>query len=218
MSRTAIVCDDHPMFRRGVVQCLNDAPDIEVVAEAATVASGIAKLQIYEPDILVCDLALPDGSGFDLLTWVQQNMPGVCSLVLSMHTDLPLVQKARSLGATGFLAKEDAEIELLIAIGQAPGGFHTSQSIGSPSLPAGLIPSHCLSAGLDLSHVSLAEMRVLVLLSRSMTSRDIATQLHVSMRTVEAHRYRLAQRLDARGPNKLLELAILNRVQLEAEG
>lgn len=218
MSRRAVVCDDHPMFRRGVVECLNDEAEIVVVAEAANVAAGLAKLQLYEPDILVCDLALPDGSGFELLTWAKQHMPDLCVLILSMHTDLSLVRKARSLGASGFLAKEDAEYELLLAVRQATGGFHTSQSIGKSGPGVARLDVTAQAASLDLSHVSPAELRVLVLLSRSMTNRDIAGQLHVSVRTVEAHRYRLAEKLGAIGPNKLLELAILNRDQLERVG
>lgn len=208
-TRTAVVCDDHPIFRSGVVHCLNDIDGLEVVAEASDVASAIAKLQIYRPDILVCDLSMPGQSGFELIEWVQSKAPAVKVIVLSMHTELTFVKRARELGVAGFLAKDDAETDLVHAVHSGDGTFYTSESIGrenrlAPFDEASLVPET------RLRNVSAAEMKVLVQLSRSKTTRQIAESLNLSPRTVEAHRSALAEKLDARGPNKLLEFAIRN--------
>lgn len=217
--QSVVVCDDHPIFRSGVVHCLNEIADIEVVAEAADVASAIAKLQIYTPDILVCDLSLPGQSGFELLQWAKEHMPEIRVIVLSMHTELAFVQRAKKLGAVSFLAKEDAETDLLHAVAQTRGGFYTSESVGRgsnllPMLGSGLEPE--LGKEEDafqsaIKNVTVAEMKILALLSDLLTNKAIAKKLNISPRTVEAHRFNLSEKLDAKGPNKLLELAIQHR-------
>lgn len=213
--QSVVVCDDHPIFRNGVVHCLNEIPDLEVVAEAADVASAIAKLQIYAPDILVCDLSLPGQSGFELLQWTKGHMPEIRVIVLSMHTELAFVQRAKKLGAVSFLAKEDAETDLLHAVKQERGGFYTSESVGRggsllPMLEPGIGKEEDAFRS-AIINVTVAEMKILALLSDLLTNKAIAKQLNISPRTVEAHRFNLSEKLDAKGPNKLLELAIQYR-------
>lgn len=186
-------------------------PDLEIVAETADVSSAIAKMQIYNADILVCDLSLPRQSGFELLEWVQDNMPSTQIIVLSMHTELGYVTKARALGAKAFVAKEDAETDLLVAIHQFTDTFYTSESTGHSNLNTLTLDQDAIRFYADLEKVSTAEKRVLALLAQSMTSKSIAKRLNISPRTVEAHRLHISQKLGVRGPNKLLELAIQHR-------
>lgn len=200
LKKTAIVCDDHPIFRRGVVSCLTTS--LDVVAEAADGESCIAKLEMYKPDILVADLSMPRKDGFAVLEWLNDNRVGIRAFILSMHTDISYVQRARELGAAGFLAKEDAQSELAAAInGQME--FYTSESIGrkTDETPSDL-SGYALAE--KLRKISDAERRVLVLLTQSMTSREVADRLFLSVRTVQAHRVSLAAKLGAKGPNKLL--------------
>jgi len=214
-NRNVLVCDDHPIFRSGVVVCLNEIENISVVAQASDVTSAIAKLEIYEPDTLVTDLSMPGQNGFDLLKWTIGNQPSVQVFVLSMHTELAFVRKAKELGAAGFLAKEDAETELLDAFSQSSSGFYTSQSIGRTSqdqfsdLNANTMEIEALK------YISTAEHRVLNLLADSMTNKAIAERLRISSRTVEAHRHRIAGKLDLKGPNKLIEFAIKNKSHIQ---
>lgn len=210
MSRyTVIVCDDHPLFRSGVVACLAGGPDIEVVATAADGQACVAKLEIYRPSVLVADLSMPLMSGFEVLEWARANQPALRVLILSMHAELAYVRRARELGAAGFMAKDDAEAELLAAIRARPDVFYTSGSIGRTQMARPLLNDVAL--GSALHRVSEAEMKVLVLLTENLTSRQIAERLHLSVRTVQAHRISLSKKLDARGPNKLLELALRRR-------
>jgi DNA-binding NarL/FixJ family response regulator len=206
-NKTAIVCDDHPLFRSGVVSCLSDNPGIEVVAEASDGESCIAKMKIFKPDILIVDLSIPAIDGFDVLAWVRENQPNTQVFILSMHAEISYVQKAKDLGANGFMAKEDAQSELLAAITSGPKGFYTSESIGKQSRE-NLPRFSDYEFAERLRKVSDAEKKVLVLLTQSMTSREIAEELHLSVRTIQAHRVSLADKLNAKGPNKLLELAV----------
>lgn len=210
MVSTVLICDDHPLFRSGVVNCLSANQALKIIGEASDGEACIAKLGLFEPDILVVDLSIPLVDGFKVLSWLRENDRVVRVFVLSMFTDVSYVQKARELGACGFIAKEDAQSELLAAIDHAEGEFYTSQSIGRESktfLPA-LNDDEVLQA---LRTVSDAERRVLELLTESMTSREIAEKLGLSTRTVQAHRMNLAEKLNAKGHNKLLEMAIRHR-------
>jgi DNA-binding NarL/FixJ family response regulator len=210
--QTAIVCDDYPIFRGGVVSCLTNGLGISVLAEAADGESCIAKLKFYEPRILVADLSMPLIDGFGVLEWIGRNQPGIRTFILSMHTDISFVQRARELGAAGFMAKEDAESELAAAIGSTT-SFYTSESIGRKSRNV-MSDLSAYALAEKLRKVSDAERRVLVLLTQSLTSKEIAEQLFISVRTVQAHRVSLAAKLGAQGPNKLLELAIRHRDQI----
>lgn len=205
--RTILVCDDHPTFRLGVIASLEQDPVSKVIGEATDGEACIAKLKLFNPDILIVDLSMPGIDGFGVLEWVQRNSPGVRVFMLSMYSDVSFVQKAMELGACGFLAKEDARSELLEAIRTEPGVFYTSESVGHRSQPTkpGLHDHDVLR---KLRSVSDAEMKVLTLLTNSMTSREIADELCLSVRTIQAHRVNLANKLDLKGPNKLLDWAI----------
>ncbi|MFH1345506.1 MAG: response regulator transcription factor [Pseudomonadota bacterium] len=204
-----LVCDDHPLFRAGVISCFAERADIKVVGEATDGDACIAKLELFTPDILIADLSMPQKDGFQVLEWLAKHQPQTRAFILSMHSDLAYVQKARDLGASGFLAKEDAQAELLAAIAKNDGQFYTSSSIGRSS-PAIELSSTGKKVRDGLRDVSEAEMRVLTLLTENITSRAIAEKLNLSVRTVQAHRVSLADKLGARGPNKLLELALKN--------
>lgn len=212
-NRTILVCDDHPLFRAGVVSCFAERPDLEIVAEAIDGASCVAKLELFTPDLLIADLSMPVMDGFQVLEWLADNQPNTRAFILSMHTDLAYIQRARSLGAAGFLAKEDAQSELLAAIDQSSGQFYASSSIGRPSASAELSPGDA-NVRDAMRLVSEAEMRVLLLLTENVTSREIAERLNLSVRTVQAHRVSLSDKFGVRGSNKLLELALRNGVMI----
>lgn len=212
---SVIVCDDHPLFRDGVCTCLKTNPDIEIVSEASDGEVCITKLELLRPDVLVTDLAMPIVNGFEVLKWSRSNLPNLRTYILSMFADVSYLQKAKELGACGFIAKEDAQAELLMAIASSRDSFYVSTSVGRhlPDHLSGLPDSKVLE---DLSAISSAERKVLVLLTQSLTSKEIAANLNISARTVQGHRISLAEKLNAKGPNKLLQLAIKYRKEILA--
>lgn len=211
--RTVLVCDDHPLFRKGVSISIEESPNLNVIGEASNGKSCIAKLQLFTPDILVTDLSMPGMDGFEVLMWAQNHQPDLKVFILSMHSEVHYLQKAIELGAAGFLAKEDAQSELIAAINHSDDGFYSSESIGA-STESNLTSMRDHAFESILRKVSDAERRVLVLLTESLTSKQIAEQLNISARTVDAHRANLAEKLDAKGPNKLLEIAIKFRNEI----
>jgi len=208
---SVMVCDDHPLFRSGVISCLQQDQDLNIVAEASDGETCIAKLELLQPDILVMDLSMPLKDGFEVMRWINDQDFNIRVYILSMYAEVAFVQRAKELGASAFIAKEDAQTELLAAIDSNEStAFYLSDSIGrNDRLFSPQMSNQQLKE--QLSKVSPAERKVLTLLTKSLTSRQIADQLNLSVRTIQAHRVSLADKLNAKGPNKLLELAIRNR-------
>lgn len=211
-----LLADDHPIFRAGVRRVLEQTSGLEVLAEVGDGASCVAQAAILKPDLIIADVSMPHMSGFEVGEWIRDNLPGCRLIMISMHSAGGFADKAKQVGASGFVAKEDAADELLSAIRAEEGDFYTSVSIGGNSgqaqrLAAVEIHEPDKEFRDMIRGLTRSELRVLQLLSESMTSRDIAAKLGISPRTVQAHRLNISKKFDLRGPNKLLELAIRHR-------
>ncbi len=201
--RRVVICDDHPLFRVGLATALAKDPTLEIVAEASNAEEGIAALRDLAPDVLLLDIALPGRDGFAVLEWGQGRFPDLHVVVLSMYAERAFAERAKALGARAFIAKEDALGEIVAALAVPPGGFHTSESVG----PA---DAHGAAAGLGLKAAALSptERDIMRLLGQGLTSRMIGERLGISPRTVQTHRNNIADKLEVRGVNRLMEIAI----------
>lgn len=209
MTIRLLICDDHPLFRTGLRAALSAEPDVEVVGEACNGLECLALLESLAPDVVLLDLALPGIDGYEVLRWARERLPRLRAIVLSMYSEWPFAARARSLGAAGFIAKEDALGEIRAALDHAAGGFYASASVK----PAEVCPSARDGAAMEdrLQALSPTERRVMGLLSQSLTSREIAGRLGISHRTVQTHRDHIAEKLGLHGVNRLMELAIRYR-------
>jgi DNA-binding NarL/FixJ family response regulator len=209
MTTRLLICDDHPLFRTGLRTALSGEADVEIVGEACNGSECLTMLEALAPDVVLLDLALPGIDGYEVLRWAHERMPGLRSIVLSMYSEWPFAARARSLGAAGFIAKEDALSEIRAALRHAPETFYASASVrparGGRFVGAGVAIEDRLQA------LSPTERRVMGLLSQSLTSREIAGQLGISFRTVQTHRAHIAEKLGLHGVNRLMELAIRYR-------
>lgn len=211
--KTIILADDHPIFRAGLRQILEDRPGCRVVAEVADGQAALTQIEILRPDFAVFDLNMPKMNGFDALQELRRMEMTTRVLIVSMHADAAYAKRAMELGAIGFIAKEDAPTEILRAMDLSNSSFFMSQSVGSPHNPESF---HLEDAEDDanLSQITLAEKKVMLLLSLGKTSKEIAQDLGISPRTVQAHRRNIADKLGISGPNRLLELAVRYRDKL----
>jgi len=207
--RRVVICDDHPLFRMGLSTALGMNASLRLVAEASTAAQCVDHLITHEPDVLLLDLALPDRDGYSVLEWVRAHQPGLLVIVLSMYIEWAFAQRARALGARGFIAKEDALGELDAALATEPGGFYTSRSVVPPADDT----DGLMIVGLSerAGKLSPSERDIMRLLAHGLTNREIAERLAISPRTVQTHRNNIAEKLGVRGVNRLLELAIRYR-------
>lgn len=203
-----VIADDHPIVRRGFVNIIADSPDIDVVGEAGDGALAVELIHQLKPDIAVLDVAMPHLNGIEALRYLSDDPVRV--IMLTMYEDEAFFREALDAGVWGYLLKECAVDELVKCIHAVAKG-HRFVSPALTDLLVGQGPKHRDKSFSDLTP---GEMRVLRLIAENFTSREIADELNLSLRTVQNHRANICRRLGIRGYNKLLEYALSHRSQL----
>ena len=182
-----LLVDDHPLFLEGVRAALGSDPSIEIVGEAGDVAHAIEAAAATEPDVVLMDLGLPDGSGIDATRSVLAASPGTRVLVMTMSTDDDAVVAAMRAGARGYVVKGAGRGDLLDAVRTvAAGGAVFSPTVADRlgSFFSGL----AAQPGRELfPQLSEREREVLELMARGLDNRRIARELFLSDKTVRNH-------------------------------
>lgn len=193
------VCDDHPVVRSGLLRILEEEADICVVAEASTADEAVDAAAARAPDVFVMDLELPGRSGIRATRDILAVSPATRVLILTVHDDPAYLRDAFNAGAYGYLVKDVADIELVLAVRKVARG----QRYVHPSLGAALLgtPTAVEEPRRPLSD---REVTILRLIALGYTNPQIAAELHLSVRTVEAHRAHIGQKLGLRSRVELV--------------
>ena len=199
------LCDDHAVVRGGLRRILADEIDLEVVGEAGNAADAVAVAAAEQPDVFVMDLGLPGTNGIEATRQVLEASPATAVLVLTVHDDVAYLRRAFDAGARGYLVKDAADVELVLAVRSVASG----DEYVHPSLGAALLAPEAASArpsgpGGELSE---REVDVLRMVALGHTNADIAAELFVSVRTVETHRAHLQQKLGLKARADLVRVA-----------
>lgn len=212
---TVLLADDHPIFRRGLLDVLRSAPTIRVVQD---VADGTAALQVIreaQPDVAVLDVQMPGLTGLDVARQLQHEIVTTRLVFLTMFNDEETLREALDLGVRGYVLKDSAAEEIVGCVRTVMQGRHFI----SPALSGFLVrradEAHQLTeekTGLAL--LSTGERRILKLISEARTTKEIADQLGLSPRTVETHRQNICQKLDLKGVHSLVKFAFDNKSRL----
>jgi two-component system response regulator NreC len=198
---SVLIVDDHAVVRRGVRALLEAQPEFLVVAEASDVSSALEAVQTHRPALVVLDIHMPGEPGLSAIARIKEISPSTRCLVLTMYDDPMFARHALDAGAAGYVLKEAAPLELIRALHAVAAG----ESYLHPSLGARLASSD--EDGLALDRLSEREYDVLVRVVRGATNKQIAGELHLSVRTVETHRARMQDKLGVSGLLELVELA-----------
>jgi DNA-binding NarL/FixJ family response regulator len=210
-----LIVDDHPLFRQGLRQVIVADSRFELIAEAG---DGIAALQLIQekkPDVAALDVNLPGLSGLEIASKLQGKRLPTRIIILTMYKEEETFNRAMDLGVTGFVLKENAVEDILNGIAAVAKGEHYL----SPSISGYLVRRRSRAESLaakkpGLEDLTKAELRILKLIADKKTSREIAAELFISPRTVEAHRANISTKLELRGSHSLLLFAIENRAAL----
>lgn len=211
--RTLLV-DDHPLFRQGLRQVMSGR-DIEIVGEASDGAAALQLFATLQPQLVVLDLNLPDTSGLDLARQMLRENSGVRVVILTMLSDEGILHAALGLGVLGYVLKECAADEIVDCIRAVVQGTPYVSAHMSASLVRRRGQQAAKSGNSELDRLTTAERRILKLLAQTMTTKEIALELGVSPRTIEAHRANIGGKLGLKGSHSLLRFAIANREQLD---
>ncbi|SDR13017.1 DNA-binding response regulator, NarL/FixJ family, contains REC and HTH domains [Pseudoxanthomonas sp. CF385] len=206
-----LIVDDHTLVRAGISRLLQALPDVDVVAEACNAQQALDMAAIHRPEIILLDLSLPDRSGLDLLPLLHESLPQVRVVMMSMHNDPTQVRVALDRGCAGFVVKEAAPMELELALRAAANGqVFLSPQVSSKMLAPMLNPQRPTG----IAALSPRQREILRQLGSGMSSKEIAAQLGISVKTVETHRARMMESLGCRRANDLLLLAARHQHEL----
>ena len=208
MSIRVLLADDHKIVRQGIRTLLEDEPDIEMVGEAGDGRTTVRLVRQLSPHVVVMDVAMPDLNGIEATRQIIAEIPGVKVVVLSMHSDKRFVVEMFRAGASGYLLKDCAFEELAHAIRAVV----KNKAYLTPEV-AGIViqdyAHHLLRPDSPLFSILTARQReVLQLLAEGKTTNQIASRLHLSVKTVETHRRQIMNKLGVHSIAELTKYAI----------
>lgn len=200
MKRILIV-DDHPLVRAGFARLIEDEPDLQVCGECADEGKALQLVASCRPDLAIIDLSLAGGSGLDLIERVHATHPGVLMLVASMHDEQLFAERVLAAGALGYINKQEAAANIIMAIRRVLGGEIYLDSTGDrQGIPGDAFPS--------LKKLTNRELEIFELIGRGVTSGNIASQLHLSVKTIESHRENIKRKLGLNSAQELTRSAM----------
>jgi two-component system, NarL family, response regulator NreC len=201
-----LLADDHNLVRAGVRRILEAQPGITVAGEVSDGDAALEFVRERPVDVLVLDLTMPGTDGFEVLRQVKATLPGVKVLVLTMHADAEYVARAVQDGADGYLLKDSAVQDLVAAIEAVQAG----RAYYSPPVQrelSELLRAHSAPPR-PMDTLTDREREVLRLVVKGLSTKDIASQLDISTRTVETHRANLMRKLNLKSVALLTQFAI----------
>ncbi|MDX6576180.1 MAG: hypothetical protein QOE96_2133 [Blastocatellia bacterium] len=202
-----LLADDHKLVRAGIRSLLERLPDLEVVAEASDGREAIRLVEEHEPQIVLMDLAMPELNGIEATKHLTKTFPKVRVLILSIYTDEEHVYQALRAGAAGYLMKGAATEELELAIRTVAEG----ETYLSPPVSKLVIMEYIRRTNVgfsSLERLSSRQTQVLKLIAEGKTTKQIALELDISVKTVEAHRSALMKRIGVRDVAGLVRYAV----------
>ncbi len=211
-----VIADDHNLVRAGLVALLNSIDGVTVVAQAGDGREALETIERVRPDIALLDIAMPRLNGMEVAARVAKDIPGVRVLMLSTYVNEEYVLRALRAGAAGYLIKGADTPELEIALRALMRG----ESYLSPAVSKHLISDYAKRIGGEAGKLELLTARqreILQLIAEGHSTRDIALQLKISVKTVETHRAVVMERLDIHDVPGLVRFAVRAGV-VPAEG
>jgi len=203
-----LVVDDHEIMRQGLTQLIGQEADLTVCGEAEDARGAIAAIEKLDPDVTLVDISLKDSSGIELIKDIRARWPNLPVLVLSMHDESFYAERALRAGARGYVTKAEVSAKVVKGIRQVLGGGIYLSSKVSTRILRKLIDGGKAIDVFPLDRLTDREFEVFELIGRGLQTRGIAQRLHVSPKTVDAHREHIKRKLGIANATELLSYAV----------
>lgn len=210
-----LIVDDHPMMRNGLAQLIDNEGDLKVCAEADNAGQALELVAKQSFDLVLCDISLPDKNGLELIKDLRALKPGLHILVVSMHDELIYAERVLRAGGRGYIMKQAGGEKFLHAIRQVLAGQICVSETMSARILETFSGRHAESKNSPVAKLSDREFEVFQLIGQGRGTREIAVQLHLSVKTVEAHRAHIKAKLELKTATDLVRFAVR---WAEAEG
>ncbi|MBI3194301.1 MAG: response regulator transcription factor [Ignavibacteriae bacterium] len=210
-----LIADDHPVFRKGLKQILEGDGTCRVVAEASDGEAALQTLREQEIDIAVLDLDMPRMNGFDVMKHAEREKIQTDIIVITMHNDEPLFNRAMDLGCRGYVLKDNAVSEILECIRVVrEGRYYVCPTISEYLLRRNGKATSFSHRQPGMDELTETEKKILRQLADLKSNKEIADTMFVSVKTVENHRNNICHKLDLHGANALLKFVLQHKLEL----
>jgi DNA-binding NarL/FixJ family response regulator len=207
-ARRIMLVDDHPVVRQGLAESINNEADLLVCAEAEDRLEALAAIESTRPDLAVIDLTIKHSSGLELIKDIRARWPRMLILVVSMHDEMLYAERVLRAGAQGYITKQEATRNVLLAIRRVlAGGIYLNERTASAVLARLAAKPQSMSDSIA-DVLADRELQVFELTGHGLSTREIASQLHIDMKTVDTYRARIRDKLNLKTSSELLQLAI----------
>jgi DNA-binding NarL/FixJ family response regulator len=202
------VVDDHPIVRQGLTLLINREQDLTVCGEAEDAQSAMHSVTSVRPDIMVIDISLNGPDGLDLLKDIRMRHPDLPVLILSMHDESIYAERALRAGAQGYIMKQEATEKVLVALRRILSHeIYVSERIANRMLQR-YIGSPNAERPSSVADLTDRELEVFRLIGEGRSTRQIAEELHISVKTVESYQAHIKEKLSLRSARELVQHAI----------
>jgi len=209
-TKRILIVDDHPLFREGLKAILRRDAGIEIAGEAGSAAEAIRTAKACNPDAALLDISLPDRSGIQLVRELRALLPGLCILMVSMHTKVDYIVEAVKAGANGYLTKDAAAERLLEGLRcVGDGAFYLDPAISREVSRELLLGQKKAETEFSTAYDSLTlrEREVMRMVVEGLTTKEVAEALAISVKTAEHHRCNLMKKLGLQNSVELVRYA-----------
>lgn len=201
-----LIVDDHPLVRERLTEILNRDPQLTVCAEAEDRHQAIEQIEKNSPHLAIIDLTLKNSDGLELIKDAHARWPELLMLVVSMHDESLYAERVIRAGARGYITKQEATRDILLAIGTVlDGGIYLNQKIATQMIDRF---TSTRATGPSIRLLADRELQVFELTGRGFNTRQISERLHIGIKTVETYRARIRDKLRLKEPTELLKRAI----------
>ena len=202
-----LLIDDHPLLRKGLAQLINQEPDLIVCGEAEEAPKAFEAVGVLSPDVALVDISLKGGNGLELIKNLKARYPDLPLLVLSMHDETLYAERALRAGSLGYIMKEEALEKVLTALRQVIAGEIFLSERMKARLLNQLLGGNIKEGGSSIDSLSDRELEVFRLIGEGRGTRQIAEELRLSVRTVEAYREYIKNKLNLKNGTELVQHA-----------
>ena len=212
---TILIVDDHPVFRRGLREVIEENSRFVVVGEASDGEAALRLITELKPRIAVVDIDMPRLNGLEMVRALRRMELTVPAIFLTMYKEEDMFNAAMDLGVKAYVLKENATDDILVALEKVMlGETFVSPSMAGLKQRRGTRVQQLLLNKPQIDDLTSAERRILKLIAEDRTSKEIADQLSISFKTVENHRLNICHKLNLHGSHSLLKFAFDNKAHL----
>lgn len=208
-----LLADDHTLFRQGIRQLISNENDMEVIGEAANGSDTVDKVGELRPDLVLMDIGMPGLSSFEATRQIKRNRPETKVLILTMYDDEDYLVEGMEVGANGYVLKDSPAQQLVSAIRDVcRGGSYLSPRMLSQLVDDFRTRIKSANRLPRFATLTTREREVLKLLAEGNSVKEIACDLNLSVKTVEAHKFNLMRKLDIHNKAQLVQYAIQKKI------